>query len=71
MIELCGVFLFYVQRETVHGTKQDAAPMRGRLVRSKSDLGIRYTHVEMPEAPGAAAYVTPSGEIDFTVVLSV
>lgn len=39
------------------------------LTRSQTDSNITYTGVEVPEAGGAANYVTPDGDIDYQVVL--
>lgn len=47
---------------------QDRKPS---LTRSQTDSNITYACEDLPEAPGAACYITQEGDIDIQVVLKV
>lgn len=47
---------------------QDRKPS---LTRSQTDSNITYACEDLPEAPGAACYITKEGDIDIQVVLKV
>ncbi|KAJ8947309.1 hypothetical protein NQ318_004561 [Aromia moschata] len=70
----------YLRRQGSMDSQLDAASLTGSklghwqerkasLTRSQTDSNITYAGEDVPEAPGAACYITKDGDIDYQVVL--